>query len=81
VVAAKKEEIFEKSSIRFVLFKYLLPVIPLMLFSIVFGCLEVSEVNKINNFLNIQSKIQTIQLDINLIQLYALQYGVYDPTL
>lgn len=70
--------IFNKSSMVWIAFKYSLLALPFLLFSIVFGGMEIVQANQLSSAVKLQSQLQILQQNVNLVSLYALQHGTED---
>jgi hypothetical protein len=77
-IKIKLHDVFKKSSMYWIIFKYSLLALPFLLFAIIFGSMELRTANGISNAVQIQSKIQILQQNINLAMVYALQHGTED---
>jgi hypothetical protein len=59
-------------------FKYSLLALPFLLFSFVFGGMEVAQAKQVSNAVKLQSQLQVLQQNVNLVSLYAMQHGTED---
>jgi hypothetical protein len=59
-------------------FKYSLLALPFVLFSLVFGGMEITEAQQLSNAVKVQSQLQIIQQNVHLVSLYAMQHGTED---
>lgn len=66
---------FKKQSIYWIVIKYSLIAFPFFLFAVVFGSLEYQVSTNVVNAIKIQSNIQILQQNMNLMINYAMQHG------
>lgn len=61
-----------------IVFKYSLLALPFLMFSIVFGAMEVAQAQQLSRAVKLQSQLQVLQQNVNLVSLYAMQRGTED---
>ena len=71
----KASQVFKKQSIAWIVLKYSLIALPFFLFAVVFGSLEYQQTTVVSEAIQIQSDIQILQQNLNLIINYAMHYG------
>ncbi len=56
-------------------FKYSLLALPFLIFSIAFGAKEIAQAQQLSNAVQLQSQLQVLQQNVNLVFLYTMQHG------
>jgi hypothetical protein len=59
-------------------FKYSLLAMPFLMFSIIFGAMEIAQAQQLSSAVKLQSQLQVLQQNANLVSLYAMQHGTED---
>lgn len=75
---SKMKPVFQKSSTFWIGCKYSLLALPFLLFSCIFGGIEIDQAKRLTSAVKLQAQLQTMQQNIHLVLLYGMQHGTED---